>query len=181
MNIVPQCETSNSEVPSPCETHTAKPCTMRSCTELTDPGMLRTLLHIGAGPQTSLDVSGFVVFMGATCLQCKNSPNSPLQSLPFSFPLPGPNLLPCCCPASSSTAREVKPSHPQPNQCRSMAIESHYFEYLSFSNRSNMLKSYIDMRMNTMNKRSASGSSCLSCLSCSIPSQVAVTAPFMQI
>ena len=85
MNVVPPCETSNSEMRSPCETH-AKPILQslapNAMLELPDPGMLGMLLQIGAGPQRlwmSLVLCSLV--LDATCPQCKNS----LMPTPLSF------------------------------------------------------------------------------------------------
>ena len=127
MNVVPPCETSNSEMRSPCETH-AKPILQslapNAMLELPDPGMLGTLLQIGAGPQRlwmSLDVSGLV----QSCPGCNMSAVQEftyadatfISFISFiSFPLPG-TFCPAATryPASSLIGRAVKPSRP-PNQ-----------------------------------------------------------------
>jgi hypothetical protein len=109
---------------NPCETH-AKPILQslapNAMLELPDPGMLGTLLQIGAGPQRlwmSLDVSGLV----QSCPGCNMSA---VQEFTYadatfisfiSFPLPGTFCRAATrYPASSLIGRAVKPSRP-PNQ-----------------------------------------------------------------
>ena len=131
MNVVPPCETSNSEMRSPCETH-AKPmrnlyckallpmqcwssrtpgCSGRSCKSVLG-------LNVSGCLWMSLDVSGLV----QSCPGCNMSA---VQEFTYadatfisfiSFPLPGTFCRAATrYPASSLIGRAVKPSRP-PNQ-----------------------------------------------------------------
>ena len=117
MNVVPPCETSNSEMRSPCETYTAKPCSQCNA-GAPGPRDARDALANRCWASTSLDVSGLV----QSCPGCNMSA---VQEFTYadatfisfiSFPLPGTFCRAATrYPASSLIGRAVKPSRP-PNQ-----------------------------------------------------------------
>ena len=130
MNVVPPCETSNSEMRSPCETYTAKPCSQCNA-GAPGPRDARDALANRCWASTSLDVSGCLwmsLDVSGLVQSCPGCNMSAVQEFTYadatfisfisfiSFPLPG-TFCPAATryPASSLIGRAVKPSRP-PNQ-----------------------------------------------------------------
>ena len=101
MNVVPPCETSNSEMRSPCETYTAKPCSQCNA-GAPGPRDARDALANRCWASTSLDVSGCLWSCAVlSWMQHVRSARIHLCRRHFHFFHFFPatrNLLPCCYP-----------------------------------------------------------------------------------